>query len=338
MKHEHHPYPPFDFNFYIDTDISFEQNYQRAEEFQNQIAVSNRDLFKFTPYIRGKCNICGKETVFFCKNLIHPRDYLICMNCGSSSRYRSIARGVISALQSLTSKQIDSLFDLKNINLYRNISIYDTQIPFSLGIVTYPIPYFLSLSENIELYLSDFNSQDEQIGVNGEVISSQDLQNLNYESNKFDIVITSDIMEHVRLPNKAHAEISRVTKNNCFYIFTVPHFRDSYKTNYLVKVHDENDPDKDEYLVEPVYHGDPNSSNAAIVYQIFGLDLDDTLKKYSFDVKYTNDSFIENGILGTELFFCKKSDLRSPLQHCEVEKKYSTKPSILKRLLNFKFS
>ena len=106
------------------------------------------------------------------------------MHCGSSSRYRSIARGIISALQELTSEKIGSLFDLQNINFYRKISIYDTQIPFSLGVVTYTIPYFLSLCKNIELYLSDFNPRDEQIGINGEIISCQDFQNLNYESNK----------------------------------------------------------------------------------------------------------------------------------------------------------
>ncbi len=332
MKKINHPYPPFDFNFYMDTNVSFEQDYQREDEFKSSEAFENKNFFHFTPYIRGYCNICGKESVFFCKNLVHPRDYLTCMHCGSTSRYRSIARGIISALQELTSKKIKSLFDLQNINLERKIVIYDTQLPFSLGIVTYPIPYFLSLNKNIELHLSDFNCKKDKIGPHGEIISIQDLQNLNYESGKFDIVITSDVMEHVRLPRKAHSEISRVTKKGGYYIFTVPHFRHTKKTHQLVKIHDENDSSKDEHLVEPVYHGDPNSGGGALVYQVFGLDIEDELKELSFDTSYTDEKFIDVGIVGTELFVCKKNKDSDDVKNQNIRYK---KPSLLKRILSF---
>ena len=331
MKKINHPYPPFDFNFYMDTDVSFKQEYQREDEFKNSEAVENKNFFQFTPYVRGYCNICGKESVFFCKNLVHPRDYLTCMHCGSTSRYRSIARGIISALQELTSKKIKSLFDLQYIDLQRRVVIYDTQLPFSLGIVTYPIPYFLSLNKNIELHLSDFNCKKNKIGPHGEIISCQDLQNLKYESGKFDIVITSDVMEHVRLPWRAHGEISRVTKKNGFYIFTVPHFRHTKETHYLIKIHDENDPSKDENLVEPVYHGDPNSGDGALVYQVFGLDIEDELKGLSFDTTYTNEDFVDLGIIGTELFLCKKNKDSDSLKNPNVQ---FGKPSFLKRILN----
>lgn len=334
MKKTNHPYPPFDFNFYIDTNVSFNQNYKREDEFKSSVAFENKDFFKFTPYIRGCCNICGKESVFFCKNLIHPRDYLVCMHCGSTSRYRSIARGIISALQELTSVKIASLADLNFLDLGRKVTVYDTQLPFSLGIATYPIPYFLSLSKDINLYLSDFNCQKDRVGLNGEIISNQDLQKLKFESGKFDIVITSDVMEHVRLPSKAHAEISRVTKTGGYYIFTVPHFRHTKETYQLIKVHDEGDPATDENLVDPVYHGDPNSGDGVIVYQVFGLDIDDELKKLCFDVDYTDQAFLELGIVGTELFFCKKNEDHLSGKQSVLSGSRSVKFSFLKRFFN----
>lgn len=333
MKEVNHPYPPFDLNFYLDTDVSLDVNLKNLDELNSPVGVENKKFFQTTPYARGFCNICGKETVFFCKNLIHPRDYLVCMHCGSTSRYRSIARGVISALQELTGKEIGSLFDLRALRLGKKVVVYDTQLPFSLGVVTYSIPYFLSLSEDIELHISDLHCKKYEVGLNGELVSNQDLQRLTFESGKFDIVITSDVMEHVRLPSKAHAEISRVTKKNGFYIFTVPHFRHVYETHFLIKVHDEDDSSKDENLVDPVYHGDPNSGDAAVVYQVFGLDIDDELKTLFFDVKYTDENFLHQGILGTELFLCKKTEGCVSNEISATPIIHPTKKSYLKRLL-----
>jgi SAM-dependent methyltransferase len=332
MKKVNHPYPPFDFNFYLDTDVSSENSSKNLDELSNPVVLENKKFFQVTPYARGFCNICGKETVFFCKNLVHPRDYLVCMHCGSTSRYRSIARGLISALQDLTGKEIGSLFDLRELRLGRKVVVYDTQLPFSLGVVTYSIPYFLSLSKDIELHLSDLHCKKDEVGLNGELISNQNLQGLTFESGKFDIVITSDVMEHVRLPSKAHAEISRVTKKNGFYVFTVPHFRHSYETYFLIKVHDEEDSSKDENLVEPVYHGDPNSGDAAVVYQVFGLEIDDELKALSFVVEYTAEKFLHQGILGTELFLCRKIEGGVADEVTAIPAINPRKSSLLKRI------
>lgn len=304
-RKEHHPYPPFDFNFFIDTEITRFPVYKPIEDLDERTAKI-AEYFDNTPYLRGSCNICGKETVYFCKNLAAPRDYLVCMNCGSVSRYRSLARGIISAIQKLTSVHIDSLADLKTVDLGKKITIYDTQIPFSLGVVTYPIPYYLSMNKDIKLYLSYFSQKPDRHWVNEENVSQQNLESLKYKSETFDLVITSDVMEHVRLPHKAHAEIARVVKSKGFYLFTVPHDRTQQESECYVKIHDENDPAKDEYLVEPIYHGDPNSKDSALVYTNFGLDLDKTLQSLGFNVVYTKEQFTSLGIVDTELFYCKK--------------------------------
>ena len=301
-----HPYAPFDFNFYIDTDISFPQTYHRQEEFEDRLALDRREIFKYTPYIRGLCNICGLQSAFFCKNLIHPRDFLTCMHCGSTSRYRSVARGVLRALSELSGVHVASMAAVQYVQFPRIIKVYDTQVAFSLGVVTYPLPHYLAQNPNIELFLSDLNSVTNDKGPNGEYISQQNLESLSYDSNKFDIVITSDVMEHVRQPQRAHGEIARVVRPGGVYIFTVPHTRDQYETQCRVKINNPADPSQDEYLEEKVYHGDPNSGDAALVYQIFGRDIDDQLNALGFDVSYCNEDFLGCGILGSELFYCRK--------------------------------
>lgn len=301
-----HPYAPFDFNFYIDTDISFPQTYDRQEEFENSLALGRREIFKYTPYVRGLCNICGLQSVFFCKNLIHPRDFLTCMHCGSTSRYRSVARGVLQAISDLSGIHVNSMAAVQYARFPHVIKVYDTQVAFSLGVVTYPIPCYLAQNPNIKLFLSDLNGIANDKGPNGECLSQQNLESLTYDSNQFDIVITSDVLEHLRQPERAHAEIARVVRPGGFYVFTVPHTRDHYLTQYRVKIHNPLDASQDEYLEEPVYHGDPNSGDGTLVYQIFGRDIDDQLDALGFDVTYCSDDFMGCGIVGSELFYCRK--------------------------------
>jgi len=121
----------------------------------------------------------------------------------------------------------------------------------------------------------------------------------------FDVVVTSDVMEHVRLDDLAHREIRRVLKPGGFYVFTVPHFRDR-ETLVRVRIVDPDDPAKDVDVLPREYHGDANSEDGrALAYRGFGTDLDDTLRSLGFDVAYTKEDFPELGILNTELFLCR---------------------------------
>src|SRR5437016_14407750 len=60
----------------------------------------------------------------------------------------------------------------------------------------------------------------------GSHTTNKNIEQLTFPDNSFDIVITSDVMEHVRLDERAHQEIQRVLKPGGIYLFTVPHFGD----------------------------------------------------------------------------------------------------------------
>jgi SAM-dependent methyltransferase len=261
--------------------------------------------FRFTPHVQGTCNICGNPTVFFCKNARFPRDFLICTKCGSSSRYRSIARGILRAIKELVGIEARSLAQLAALKSTKPLFIHDTQTPFYFSGISYPIPDLLARCNWIHLSLSEYLTGKAPGQKLGPITTVQNLEALTFEDNSLDILITSDVMEHVRLEDRAHQEIRRVLRPGRVYLFTVPHHR-CPTTDQYVEIVDPLDPKKDRFLREPVYHGDPNSEDSSIlVYRVYGADLDDRLRALGFTVDYAKQDCLEQGIMDTELFYCR---------------------------------
>jgi GT2 family glycosyltransferase len=59
---------------------------------------SRPQVFKGDKYLAGRCNICGNETRFFFEDPAEYRESLVCEHCRSTSRYRSIASGLLKAV------------------------------------------------------------------------------------------------------------------------------------------------------------------------------------------------------------------------------------------------
>lgn len=100
-------------------------------------------------------------------------------------------------------------------------------------------------------------------------IVNQDLEQLTFESGSFDVVVTSDILEHVRKPSAAFAEIQRVLKPGGRHVFTVPlQYPMPRETTYRV----DTSTDHDQLILPPMYHGDGNGGRS-LVYTDFGEDM-----------------------------------------------------------------
>jgi GT2 family glycosyltransferase/glycosyltransferase involved in cell wall biosynthesis/SAM-dependent methyltransferase len=253
----------------------------------------------------GVCNICGEATRFSCDDPALARESLTCAHCLATSRYRSIARGLLEAFRRLAGVEAKSLAALPRNGVGRRVSVYDTQTPFSTGASAYPIPDLLAKCPWIDLHLSTLRPGAEPGQALGERTTNQDLERLTFPDASFDVVVTSDVMEHVRLEDRAHREIRRVLRPGGVYLFTVPHFRDR-ETITRVQIVDPEDPSRDRHLMEPEYHGNANSEDGrALAYRAYGIDLDRRLRELGFTVEYTRQDFPENGIRNTELFFCR---------------------------------
>lgn len=258
-------------------------------------------------YFAGMCNICGCDTSFIYNERESFRESLFCFHCKTISRYRSIAKGILRAILELTSiEAAQSIWQLPSVN-NTSLRIYDTQRSFYGLRSTYPIPDLLSKCKWITVETSVYNPSKPLGSKLSPNQSNQNIEKLTYADSSFDVVITSDVMEHVRLDDEAHREIRRVLKPGGVYIFTVPSNRDS-ETVTRVRVIDPSDASKDQFLAEKEFHAD-TLGGQSLAYRIYGKDLDQKLIDLGFNVDYEYQNIEKLGILETELFYCKLKNI-----------------------------
>ena len=100
---------------------------------------------------------------------------------------------------------------------------------------------------------------------------SEDLEELTFEDESFDLVITQDVFEHVLRPEKAFAEIARTLRPGGAHVYTVPYYRGK-KT--VVRA----EPDGNggiRHVMKPEYHGNPIDAAGALVITEWGDELCD---------------------------------------------------------------
>jgi SAM-dependent methyltransferase len=268
--------------------------------------------------LSGRCNICGSDTRFYYSDPMMFRESLTCAHCLTTSRYRSMARGILRAVKELAGVEAEDLAALTFLSSPRKLSVYDTQVPFYGEGNAYPIPDLLERCPWITVGTSRFEPRQKRGKRLSGNATNQNLEALTFPDASFDIVLTSDVLEHVRLDDRAHREIRRVLKPGGVYLFTVPHFRDR-TTLTRVEVVDPADPSSDRYLTEKEYHGDANSEEGrALSYRSYGTDLDETLAALGFAVEYTKDDVSERGIRNTELFYCRLAPAATPSEDDKV--------------------
>jgi GT2 family glycosyltransferase/glycosyltransferase involved in cell wall biosynthesis/SAM-dependent methyltransferase len=257
--------------------------------------------------VRGLCNICGAATEFYFESSQGRRESMFCGQCRSISRYRSIARGILTAIREQTGVAAESLAALAGQASERSVAIYDTQVPFSFDTAAYPIPDVLARCPWIEVHTSRY-CPDLEWGMElAPGRTNQNLERLTFPDGRFDIVVASDVLEHVRVDERAFREIARVLRPGGHFVFTVPHYRQG-PTIVQIAVPDPGDPSRDEFRTEPEYHSDANSGEGgALSYRIYGTDLDDRLRALAFDVRYFRQDAADRGIADTELFLCRRA-------------------------------
>jgi len=99
-------------------------------------------------------------------------------------------------------------------------------------------------------------------------VRNENLERLSFADGAFDIVLTSDVLEHVANLDRALAEIRRVLKPDACHVFTVPSDPALPSTVERAYVRD----GKIVNLKPPIFHGDTIGTNRIIVFRDFGRD------------------------------------------------------------------
>lgn len=130
----------------------------------------------------------------------------------------------------------------------------------------------------------------------------QDLMKLSFKKGVFDLVISSDVLEHVSRPYKAHREIYRVLKKDGSHIFTVPFLHSQILDDKRALI----SADKIKFLKEAKYHLDGiRPRKGALVFNIFSMEMLVELSKIGFNVQMYKIFNPLSGIIGNNAFvFC----------------------------------
>lgn len=153
--------------------------------------------------------MCGAETRFVRNSWILPADLArewprefvdresqLCAECGANRR----VRGIAEVLVSLYGENSRSVIELMREEPFRRLAIAEIN---SIGRMH---PF---LADHPRLSYSEYPEED--------------LMNLSYPDASFDLVLTSDTLEHVPDPRLALRETRRVLRAGGRHVFTVPH-------------------------------------------------------------------------------------------------------------------
>ncbi len=216
-----------------------------------QIPVQNR--------YEGKCAVCGEDTEFIQREYALREGYR-CKNCRSSLRHRCQAQAILKTI----APGIESIAELSTHESLKRLCMYEPGI-------TGPFRKHL---KNAKLYTNSYYYPELKLGESRDGVRNENLECLTFSDNSYDLVITSDILEHIRNPYTAFKEVNRILKPDAPHIFTIPMLHPLQKKT-VVRV--DTSGIKDVHLIPPHYHiaGDGGKS---LVYNDFGLDLMDIIQ------------------------------------------------------------
>jgi len=234
----------------------------------------------------GRCTVCGKYTLFVLIDPEYLRNSMICLFCRSASRNRHVAKAILG----IVDRGGKSIADLPATG---EVSIYNTATD----------DCFSRVLRGYHGYFSSCYKEGLALGTEiSPRTSCQNIEDLTCPDNSFDFVITEDVFEHVRRPEKGFREIHRVLRPGGYHVFTVPFHFDRPT---LVRV--DTTGDEDVHLLPPEYHGDP-LRGTILAYRTFGIDLFDQLNEIGFETRVDFSSFADRncGIFDSSVFVSRR--------------------------------
>jgi SAM-dependent methyltransferase len=175
-----------------------------------------------------------------------------CMHCGANPTVMSLVKVLLSCVPDLATK---SVYELSSRGpLFRFLKSHAGKLTFSE-------------------YFDDVAPGDEK-----KKVQCQDVQNLTFPDQSFDVCTSTDVFEHVPEDAKGFSEIYRVLRPGGCTVFTVP-LHQNQKTIERAKVHNGHIA----HLLSPEYHGDHiRGLNQVLCFRNYGTDIVDRLCAQGF--------------------------------------------------------
>ena len=239
-----------------------------------------------------RCTVCGHAGYLKRKKSIASiRENYQCSICKASLRYREQARLIV---KHFSREGSEYLAELVHESEFRELKIYEPGLmgPFRnilQDLLNYHISYFWDNVEPGEFqkirYQHLMNPRYFRIYLKNHKfrkgIQCQDLMNLTYEDQSFDLVLSSDIFEHVRQPFVGFKEVNRVLKPGGVHIFTIP-LQNPMPSRTIFRV--DTSGTEDVPILPMRFHGEPLTGKS-LVYTDFGADMVEIMAADGIDLR-----------------------------------------------------
>ena len=239
-----------------------------------------RGLVEKERSLTGCCSVCGSFGVFTGPIGLgfSQRDLFACEECGTTLRYRDQATAILQHFACGTAMSLDGFVQTAAPRL--SILEFALRGPF--------VQRFRALPKYRQAYLFD----DVPLGEEQDGVRCEDISRTTFADEAFDLVLTSDVMEHVSNWRDAVAEVARLLAPGGAHIFTVPlrwpipptsRVRARIMDGELV------------HLLPPRYHVSGTGSRA-LVFTDFGADLLDAHGTAGLDAWFFSGQLMVDGL------------------------------------------
>lgn len=221
------------------------------------------------------------------------RETMRCKSCGATMRDRQIASGLLDIIAKRVG-QTEADLRAYRANPRATLKILDSDSFSSINRILRGLPGYAH-SQHLPRLGNGEAIADGSVNVN--------LEAMPFPEAHFDVILTSDVMEHVADDMQAHREIFRCLAPKGTYLFTVPY--DPCIMGHRQLTQGTGQPAQ-YFIIEEHIHGDPHSKSGIIAHRIYGRQLFGDLTDIGYAVRFDPVDRPANGIFGGDLFFASK--------------------------------
>lgn len=223
----------------------------------NRVVPNVQHLRKSTVRV---CGACDKPSLFVA--LGEDEEFHLCLRCRANLRYEMIARHLRSAYPNIEALDVLELDDRSPLRGYLSRARTYTRSYYRPGIAS------------------------GTVRADGAVC--EDITRLSYLDGSLDLIVSSDVLEHVRDVEAAFRESARVLRPGGAHVFTVPP-----RTVTRLRVTEESG--RLIFLLPPEYHRDPLDAAGVLTFWDFGPDMPQRFSTDSFGIRVVSGPLGKSG-------------------------------------------
>lgn len=235
----------------------------------------------------GLCTICGHLGSFSRGEERSLRESYPCPNCRFTLRWRDQAGVIIDEFGRGQALSIDQLVAR---GLLQDVAIYEPALRGP----------FVQRLQGLPNYTRSYFTPDEPLGTeSSHGVRNEDLTRLTFDEDSFDLIISSDVMEHLPDIEVAFAETLRVLRPGGVHLFSIPNDY-PFPDRTVPRVKMENGK---EVHIKPARYHNSGDGGKCLVYTDYGADISDMIRSLGgrlavvrrsiiHDPSYTNATFV----------------------------------------------